>query len=104
LNATMPFWEPSPVPGTDADRSTGEPVRSAPVVTSSACRRCTQLPLSTPLLSTYNVSVTGSITGVEMTPTSGVMSVQPKPPVGPEGPKFFDQIAALALASSASNA
>ena len=66
-----------PVPGTVAAISLGPPNFSAPVVMSSACSLWNVVPLSSVMAETYNVCVTGSITGVPVTPTRGPMPVRP---------------------------
>src|SRR5690242_15730764 len=56
-------------PGTDPAIVTGLPAQSAPVVMSSACRRCTNVPFSFVRATRYNLRAIGSITGVPAIPT-----------------------------------
>ncbi len=67
------------MPGTVAWIPTGPFNFSASVVTSSACKYWTMLPLTFDLATTYSVPPTGSMTGVPVIPTSGTRSLQPSP-------------------------
>ncbi len=70
---------PSPVPGMVAVMTIGPGDFSAPVVTSSACKRWMKAPPSFDFDSTYMVpvAVVGSMTGVLVIPTCGTRSGQP---------------------------
>ena len=57
--------------------TTGPGDFSAPVVTSSACKRWMKTPPSFEFASTYMVPVAGSMTGVLVIPTCGTRSEQP---------------------------
>src|ERR1035441_4122473 len=66
---------PFPFPGTDADKVTGPPNFSLPVVISRACKRWMKVVSPTvDLATTYIVLVLGSMTGVLVIPISGTMS------------------------------
>src|ERR1700677_2193673 len=75
VRVTMPFTESWFVPGTDAVICTGLPDCSAPVVMLSACNSNVSLPPSAGVCidTTYIMFEVASMTGVEVTPSTGCM-------------------------------
>ena len=96
--------------------STGLPGASLPVRTSRACKRWKYLPPSKFLVTTYMRPVAGSMTGVDVMPVFGNMSLQDTVAGATTGwfsvpgvvsigvPRVTLQSGLLATASSASNA
>ncbi len=64
------------VPGTEPAMSTGLPGISLPVRMSRACKRWKYLPPSKFFVTTYMRPVAGSMTGVDVMPVLGNMSLQ----------------------------